>query len=147
LEYRLATHDDISDIIAMKLTMFQESGVAMGANNEQLMSLYHDYYDQQTAFHYILTVDESPVAMAGGFLKDDFPFCLYPNPVYGFIGDVFVNTDYRRQGHARILSSKVIQKLKKDGVETIRLLASDTARPLYEQLGFEQAGMMVMQVK
>jgi len=147
VNYRLATNDDIPNIISMKQAMFQEAGVAMGAGNEQLISLYHDYYDQRTAFHYVLTVDERPVGMAGGFLKNDFPFCLYPNPVYGFIGDVFVAPDFRRQGHARILSNKVIQQLKKQGVDTIRLLASHAARPLYEQLGFEPSDMMEMQVK
>jgi len=131
----------------MKQTMFHEAGVAMGASNKKLIALYNNYYDQRTAFHYVLTVDESLVGMAGGFLKNDFPFCLYPNPVYGFVGDVFIAPDFRRQGHARVLSEKVIQHIKQQGVDTIRLLASHTAKPLYEQLGFAPSDMMAMQVK
>jgi len=146
VNYRLATNDDIPIIIAMKQTMFHEADVAMGASSEKLIALYHDYYDQRIAFHYVLTADKRPVGMAGGFLKNDFPFCVYPNPVYGFIGDVFIAPDFRRQGHARILSSKVIQKLKLNGVNSIRLLASHAARPLYEQLGFKQADMMEVEI-
>jgi GNAT superfamily N-acetyltransferase len=147
MHYKLASHNDLPDIITMTQTMFQEAGVAMGSSNEKLIECYHDYYDQRIAFYYVLTVDERPVGMAGGFLKNDFPFCLYPNPVYGFVGDVFIAPDFRRQGYARILSGKVIQQLKKQGVDTIRLLASHAARPLYEQLGFSPSDMMAMQVK
>jgi len=146
LNYQLAKHDDIPAIINMKQAMFEEASIAMGASTEQLSKFYHNYYDEKKAFHYILTVDELPVAMAGGFLKMDFPYCLYPNPTYGFVGDVFVMPEYRRQGHARILSNKVIQHLKQQGVDTIRLLASDAAKPLYQQLGFEDSDMMVMKV-
>jgi len=147
LNYQYAKHDDIPHIIQMKQAMFEEAGVAMGASTEQLLKFYHNYYDEEKAFHFILVVDESPVAMAGGFLKMDFPFCLYPNPMYGFVGDVFVMPEYRRQGHARILSNQVIQQLKQQGVDTIRLLASDTAKPLYQQLGFKDSDMMVMHTK
>jgi len=147
LNYQRASHDDLPHIIQMKQAMFEEAGIAMGASTEQLLKFYRNYYDEEKAFHYILVVDESPVAMAGGFLKMDFPFCLYPNPMYGFVGDVFVMPEYRRQGHARGLSNQVIQQLKQQGVDTIRLLASDAAKPLYQQLGFEQSDMMIMQVK
>jgi len=146
LNYQLAEHDDIPAIINMKQAMFKEAGIAMGASSEQLSRIYHNYYDEKKAFHYILTVDELPIAMAGGFLKTDFPYCLYPNPRYGFVGDVFVMPEYRRQGHARILSNKVIQHLKQQRVDTIRLLASGAAKPLYQQLGFEDSDMMVMKV-
>jgi len=84
--------------------------------------------------------------MAGGFLKMDFPYCLYPNPTYGFVGDVFVMPEYRRQDHARILSNKVIQYLKHQGVDTIRLLASHAAKKLYKQIGFNDSDMMIMKV-
>jgi len=147
LNYQRANHDDIPHIIQMKQTMFEEAGVAMGASTEQLLKFYHNYYDEEKAFHFILVVDESPVAMAGGFLKIDFPFCLYPNPMYGFVGDVFVMPKYRRQGHARVLSNQVIQQFKQQGVDTIRLLASDAAKPLYQKLGFKDADMMVMHIK
>jgi len=146
LEFRLATHNDIPAIISMKIAMFNEADVELGVDHQHLITLYHDYYDKKSAFHYITEKDGCVVAMAGGFLKNDFPFCLYPNPVYGFIGDVFVAPDFRRQGHARILSSKVIQKLKQNSVNSIRLLASHAARPLYEQLGFKQADMMEMEI-
>jgi len=131
----------------MKLAMFKEANVAMGASTETLVKLYNDYYEKHAAFHFVFEENEQVVAMAGGFIKSDFPFCLYPDPEYGFIGDVYVTPDCRRQGHARILSNKVIEQFKKDGTKTIRLLASDAARPLYESLGFTQADMMVMHLK
>jgi len=127
--------------------MFHEAGVEMGASNEKLISLYNQYYDEASAFHYLAEENNTVVAMVGGFLKSDFPFSLYPNPVYGFIGDVFVSPEYRRKGYARILSNKVIQKIKQSDVDTIRLLASDAAKPLYEKLGFEPADMMAMQLR
>jgi len=103
-------------------------------------------YAEEKAFHYVLQYQHGIVAMAGGFYKDDFPFCLYPNPVYGFIGDVFVNQSHRRQGMARKLSAMVMDEFKLNGMTEIRLLASEAARPVYTKLGFRDAEMMVKHV-
>jgi len=126
--------------------MFREANVEIRMTTKQLLALYHDYYDQKLAFHYIAEKDDKLIAMAGGFLKNDFPFCLYPNPVYGFIGDVFVNSKYRKQGLAKELSSLVIAELKNSGVSEIRLLATKSAKGVYERLGFSDAYMMVKHV-
>jgi len=64
----------------MKLAMFHEAGVEMGVGNEKLITTYNQYYNEAAAFHYLAEENDRVIAMAGGFLKNDFPFCLYPQP-------------------------------------------------------------------
>jgi len=143
---RKACVNDIISIVKMKLQMFEEAGVAMGMNECDLNQFYQNIYAKEKAFHYVVQHGDYIVAMAGGFYKDDFPFCLYPNPVYGFIGDVFVSEEHRKQGIAKKLSSMVIDEFQGNGISEIRLLAADAAKGIYEKLGFTDADMMVKHV-
>ncbi|WP_412677295.1 GNAT family N-acetyltransferase [Bacillus smithii] len=60
------------------------------------------------------------------------PYCFFKERKYGFIGDVYVEPDFRKKGYARILTDSVIKWLTEQEIKTIRLLASDNARKLYE---------------
>lgn len=53
-----------------------------------------------------------------------------------WIGMVLTHPDYRRRGLARRLMEHAIGYLEREGVEWIKLDATDMGRPLYEQLGF-----------
>jgi len=145
-DIRKASANDIISIVKMKLQMFEEAGIAMGMNEDDLNQFYQRLYAEEKAFHFVVQDAGHIVAMAGGFYKDDFPFCLYPNPVYGFIGDVFVHLSHRKQGIARKLSSMVMDEFKHNNITEIRLLASDVARPIYKSLGFMEAEMMLCHV-
>lgn len=52
------------------------------------------------------------------------------------IGDVYTKPAFRLQGYAHLLMDEVIKWLKNKGVDTIRLLASEEARPMYIKFGF-----------
>ena len=56
----------------------------------------------------------------------------------GWIGNLLVLPDYRRQGLARRLMTMVISTLEADGCETVWLTASAEGAPLYRTLGFRE---------
>ncbi|WP_058308212.1 GNAT family N-acetyltransferase [Gracilibacillus massiliensis] len=83
--------------------------------------------------------------MARKFLiKEDIPYCFYKDPQYGFIGDIFVEATYRRNGYGRLLTNCAIDWLLKMEMKTIRLLASENAKKLYQELGFQGTDEMVL---
>ena len=54
----------------------------------------------------------------------------------GWIGTLLVSKDSRRRGVGLALMKKAIDYLENQGVETIRLDATEMGQPLYESLGF-----------
>lgn len=138
---------DLIEVIELKLRMFEEVGRAhLLAPNAQAL-IFQDYqrmFKQDLAAHFVATDNGSIIACAGGFLKNDIPYSYFRNPVYGFVGDVYVRPEARRQGLARALSAMTIDWLRKRGVETIRLLASEVARPIYSSLGFRATDEMAL---
>lgn len=87
------------------------------------------------------------MACAGAFIKEDIPYCFFKDPQYGFIGDVYVDPRFRRKGYAKCLTNQALNWLDEKDVRTIRLLASDHARKLYQSLGFEETDQMILHRK
>ena len=86
------------------------------------------------------------VSCAGGFIKDDIPFCFFKPDYYGFIGDVYTYTAYRKNGYATKLTKRVIEWLKSKNVKLIKLLSSEKGKNIYKKLGFEESDEMVLEI-
>ncbi|MFZ5645889.1 MAG: GNAT family N-acetyltransferase [Bacillota bacterium] len=147
---RRATTKDLHVIVGLKLKMFSDAGMLelLAEKSKSLVfETYNKLYYNGTAAHFIIETDNKTVACAGAFLKNDLPFCFYEKPVYGFIGDVYTAPEYRRRGYARILTGEAVNWLTAQGVDMIRLLATDQARPIYKELGFKESDEMVLMIK
>lgn len=59
-----------------------------------------------------------------------------------WIGMVLTHPAHRRKGYARALMEHVLRRLAEDGVEWIKLDATDMGRPLYAALGFQAEGLV-----
>jgi predicted N-acetyltransferase YhbS len=59
------------------------------------------------------------------------------NGPVGWVGTIFVAPDRRREGLGQALTLTVIDDLESRGCRTLKLIATDAGRPLYERLGFE----------
>ena len=142
-----ATPAGILTLVELKLAMFAESGRAQLLPDQQRALVAQDYesmYSKDQAAHFIVKREGVVVACAGAFLKSDLPYRYFSPPVYGFIGDVYTVPTARGAGLARLLSGTAITWLKSKGVQTVRLLASEVARPIYASMGFRQTDEMVL---
>jgi len=84
--------------------------------------------------------------MAGGFIKSDIPYRYFKKPRYGFVGDVYTLPEARKLGLAKKLSALVLDWLKHQHIDVVRLLASDAARPVYEKMGFQVTNEMALEI-
>ena len=142
-----ATENDLDQIIKLKLKMFEDMGVnwLLAENaSDLIMQRYLDSYAQNTAQHFIIRDNETIVACAGGFIKDDPPYCFFTKPYYGFISDSYTLPAHRQKGYASMLTNAVIVWLKGKDVNMIRLIASDQARGMYQKIGFRGTEEMVL---
>ncbi|WP_175639155.1 GNAT family N-acetyltransferase [Metabacillus schmidteae] len=143
---RAATLLDIHCITILKQKMFKEvgmEGLLKGNFVEEVEKTYKELYDLSKATHYVIEHNNKIIACAGAFIKEDIPYCFYKEDKYGFIGDVYVDPEYRNQGYARRLTNEVLKWFSKREIHTIRLLASDNAKSLYKSIGFTETDQMV----
>lgn len=146
ITFALATTTDIRQLVAMKLTMFAESGHAdLLANNakELIEADYVALYKSERAQHFVAKSGAEIVSCTGAFLKSELPFRYFRQPLQGFIGDVYTYPSYRGRGLASQLARIAMDWLTCHGAPMIRLLASDMGRPIYEKLGFQASDEMV----
>ena len=75
---------------------------------------------------------------------------LYPSPFkiqhrhYGYIWNVYVEREYRRQGVATMLTQAAVEHLKSLNCTKAVLNASIAGKPVYEKLGFVPGNEMVL---
>lgn len=53
---------------------------------------------------------------------------------------------FRQQGYARKLTNEVLDWFFEKEIKTIRLLASDNAKKLYESVGFKGTDQMILHI-
>lgn len=144
---RAATLSDISAITLLKLKMFKEVGMEHVLRDDFIQEVertYIELYGKGKAQHFVIEDNGKIIACAGAFIKEDIPYCFYKENQYGFIGDVYVEQPFRKQGYARKLTTEVLDWFSEQEIKTIRLLASDNARKLYESIGFQGADQMIL---
>ena len=64
------------------------------------------------------------------------PYYACPHGKIGLLSSMYTCKEYRRQGIARELLSRVVQEAKDYGCDVIQITASDMGMKLYEDFGF-----------
>lgn len=129
--------------------MFQEVGmeeILKADFVQEVERTYKNLYQKEKARHFVIEHDNEIIACAGAFIKEDIPYCFYKENQYGFIGDVYVEQPFRQQGYARKLTNEVLDWFFEKEIKTIRLLASDNAKKLYESVGFKGTDQMILHI-
>jgi predicted GNAT family N-acyltransferase len=147
--YKRATTNDLSKIVAMKIAMFEETGNASLLSEDSEKLVLEDYerlYGLNKATHFLASLNDSIISCTGAFLKSDLPYRYFKPSKYGFIGDVYTYPEKRRLGATTELNKMAIAWLKTQGVTTVRLLATNAGRKIYERMGFVPSDEMVLRL-
>lgn len=145
--YRLAFENDLAAVATLKSKMFEEVEMTHLLAPDFIPIVTEDYrklYSLGTAQHFVIEHDGKIIACAGAFIKHDIPYRYFKEREYGFVGDVYVDPEFRKKGYARTLTNAVLEWFSDRNIKTIRLLASHNARKLYESLGFKATDEMVL---
>ena len=140
---------DLPRIAELKKTMFEEigKGPLLAPDFTSLVLADYQRLYQTSEAHHVLAVDGDEIlAMAGGFIKTDFPYRYFKKPRYGYVGDVYTMPKARKLGLAKDLSARILDWLKRQDIDMVRLLASDNARSVYEKMGFQATNEMALDV-
>lgn len=141
VEYRQLTKKDLAVFIEMRINQLREEGAK---EDIDLKPALNDYYSRHMAdgtFVSWLAVDgEKIIGTSGMSFVEKPPYFGCPSGRIGLLSSMFVSTDYRRQGIAKELLSRVVNEAKEYGCGTVQITASDMGVLLYTDFGFVKNG-------
>ena len=138
IEYRIATKEDIEQMMNSRLEMLKvvNNLPADYIYPDTIVSESRDYYlngDQTT----VLAIDnEIVVGCASISYMRIMPTFSHPTGKRAHLMNVYTKSAYRRQGIARRMCEMLIKDAWEKGVTEISLDATTSGRPLYKSLGF-----------
>jgi len=133
---RPATPADADTITAQREAMFSE----MGVGNPEAIANFRPWVEARLAsgsyLGWLIEDGGEVVAGAGLMLLDWPPHFTDPQPLRGYLLNVYAAPLHRGRGLARTLTAEAVAESGRRGIRVLSLHASKFGRPLYEGLGF-----------
>ena len=143
IQYRRLTEDDLNTFIEIRIDQLREEGAK---EDFDLRPNLMDYYKRHMAdgtFVSWLAVDDSDgkiIGTSGMSFVEKPPYFSCPTGRIGLLSSMFTDPNYRRQGIARELLSRVVADAKAYGCGCVQITASDMGVLLYINFGFVKNG-------
>jgi GNAT superfamily N-acetyltransferase len=143
---RLVTAGDIPVVTAFRRLMFEELDDFEPARLDAMAGAFVAYAERAIpSGEYVgwLAEDEGvPVATSGLVFQAIPPHPLNLTGRSGYVLNVYVTPEWRRQGLATCLVAQAIEHCRSLGLSAVLLHASDTGAAVYRKLGFESTSEM-----
>ena len=132
IQYRKLTEKELDRFIEMRICQLREEGAT---EDLDLKPALRDYYSRHMAdgtFVSWLAVDEDKIVGTSGMsFVEKPPYFGCPKGKIGLLSSMFTSIDYRRQGIAKELLSRVVNEAKEYGCSSVQITASDMGVLLY----------------
>ena len=137
IQYRKLSADDLDTFIQMRIRQLREEGAQ---EDFDLVPALKDYYDRHMAdgtFVSWLALDEEKIIGTSGMsFVEKPPYYGCPTGRIGLLSSMYTDPEYRRQGIARELLTRVVEEARAYGCGTVQITASDMGVLLYTNFGF-----------
>ena len=141
VEYRRLTEKELEVFIDMRISQLREEGAK---EDIDLKPALRDYYSRHMAdgtFISWLAVDKDKIVATSGIsFVEKPPYFGCTSGKMGLLSSMFVSKEYRRQGIAKELLTRVVNAAKDYGCGTVQITASDMGVLLYSNFGFVKNG-------
>lgn len=141
IQYRKLTKKELDTFIELRICQLREEG---SKENIDLKPAFKDYYNRHMAdgtFVSWLAVDGNKIVGTSGMsFVEKPPYFSCPNGKIGILSSMFTVNEYRRQGIAKELLTRIVREAKEYGCGCIQITASDMGVLLYSDFGFVKNG-------
>lgn len=141
ITYRKLTKKDLDTFIALRINQLREEGAT---EDMDLQPALRDYYDRHmtdgTFVSWLAADGDRIVGTSGMSFVEKPPYFSCPNGRIGLLSSMFTAKEYRRQGIARELLSRVVEEARVYGCGAVQITASDMGVLLYADFGFVKNG-------
>ncbi len=141
VQYRKLTEKEIDRFIEMRICQLREEGATEDIDIRPALADYYNRHMADGTFVSWLAVDEDMIVGTSGmsFIEKP-PYFSCPNGKIGLLSSMFTSKEYRRQGIAKELLSRVVNEAKEYGCGCVQITASDMGVLLYTDFGFVKNG-------
>ena len=158
LHIRLATEADAAIIALQRVKMFQDNNLVPVGTWEQLERDSMEWTARKLRDgSYVgwlmeegMSDASEPARVIGGagvWFMEWPPHWMHPEPMRGYLLNVYVAPEARRRGLARELVLLATEECKRRGLHLAVLHASGMGQPIYEELGWKKSNEMVLKLK
>lgn len=150
---RQAVESDIPSIVRLRRIMFISMNItdleALNKADKEVIHYLETAIPLKKFFGWIAELENNQgVIGTGGLVIDQHP----PAPFnfsgkVGYIMNLVVLKEYRRQGVARSIMERIISFLLENDIIVSELHATDMGRRLYEELGYKNSNAMKLTLK
>ena len=141
LEYRRLTKNDLEVFIDIRINQLREEGAKEDIDLKPSLKDYYDRHMSDGTFVSWLAMDgDKIVGTSGMSFVEKPPYFGCPNGKIGLLSSMFTDKEYRRQGIAKELLSRVVNEAREYGCGTVQITASDMGVLLYTDFGFVKNG-------
>lgn len=135
--YRKLAEKELDIFIEKRIDQLREEGAK---EDTDLRPALRDYYNRHmkdgTFVSWIALDGERIVGTSGMSFVEKPPYYGCPSGKLGLLSSMYTEKEYRRQGIARELLSRVVEEARNYGCGTIQITASDLGVLLYADFGF-----------
>ena len=137
ISYRRLTEKELDCFINMRINQLREEGAKEEIDLTPALKDYYTRHMQDGTFVSWLAFDgDKIIGTSGMSFVEKPPYFGCPSGKMGLLSSMFTNPEYRRQGIARELLSRVVNDARKYGCGTVQITASDMGVKLYTDFGF-----------
>lgn len=125
----------------MRIRQLREEGDRENIDLRPALIGYYNRHMADGTFVSWLAVDgDRIVGTSGMSFVEKPPYFSCPNGKIGLLSSMFTANDYRRQGIAKELLTRVVNEAKEYGCGCVQITASDMGVLLYTDFGFVKNG-------
>lgn len=141
IQYKKLTAGELGAFIDMRINQLREEGAKEELDLKPVLKDYYERHMADGTFVSWLALDgKRIVGTSGVSFVEKPPYFSCPSGKIGLLSSMFTSPEYRRQGIARELLSRVVREAKAYGCGTIQITASDMGVLLYTDFGFQKNG-------
>ena len=141
IEYRKLSEKELDVFIEMRINQLREEGAKEDIDLKPALLDYYKRHMKDGTFGSWVALDGNNIIGTSGMsFVEKPPYFGCPSGKIGLLSSMFTNPNYRRNGIAKELLSRIVNEAKQYGCGTIQITASDMGVKLYTDFGFEHNG-------
>ena len=141
IRFQKLTQKELDSFIEIRICQLREEGATEDIDLRPALKGYYNRHMADGTFVSWLALDgDQIVGTSGMSFVEKPPYFGCPNGKIGLLSSMFTSNQYRRQGIAKELLSRVMKEAQEYGCGTVQITASDMGVFLYTDFGFQKNG-------
>lgn len=141
IKFQKLTKKELDLFIEIRIRQLREEGAKEDIDlRPALKDYYNRHMDDGTFVSWLALDGDEIVGTSGMSFVEKPPYFNCPTGKIGLLSSMFTSNNYRRQGIAKELLSRVVQEAKEYGCGAVQITASDMGVLLYTDFGFKKNG-------